>query len=132
MEAIGEIAAIVNSDYVLVRTSMHVSAGGKLTVFQIVENARLSEAGLERLFVPKGEIVIVAKQAEDLYLATTVTVETTTRSIDVPSFVERMGFKQVRQAIPREFHAHVDESQSLGVKLERAIRVGDKVALEVA
>jgi hypothetical protein len=128
MDAVGEIASIVSSDYVIVKSEEELSPQSRLTVFQILEDERLKPLGLESLVIPKGEVVIVAKQSPVLYLATTITLETVTRAINVPSVLSKLGLQTVRQEVPREFHAHVDEAQSLKLPVERAIRVGDKVA----
>jgi hypothetical protein len=131
MEAIGEIVAIINNDYVLINCDRRPGKGVILTVFQTVTDEKLAGTGLDRLDVPKGEIAIVARQSGDLYLAATKVVREVFGGQRTAEFYSRFGFPipVEQQVISREQKADVDLHQSLGFTFDLTIQIGDKLAM---
>lgn len=130
MQIIGEVVAILNSTYVLVRSEERfLHPGEKYQILAIVARDKLGGLDLERIYLPKGEIRIVAEQPEQIYLAERFRAgeRIETRPHNLGSQFQDLFTKEVR--IPGEWSAAIDEESTLKIEIDKNIRVGDAVGL---
>jgi hypothetical protein len=126
----GEVIAILNDEYVLIKMSKEyegrISNGDRLDVFDVVENPELKSIGLEKLFTYKGAIKITMRQSGDIFLAA--------RFVEGERIVQRpttlgslTGMFSQEVKVGGEWSAEIDQSKSLGLAFDSGVKVGDLV-----
>lgn len=145
MTAIGNIKLILNKEYLLVTTTNYSSltTNTVLVVYdEVISEEVEKEAGIKNIYFPKGKLVVIAKQAENLYLVSTVKTQEIKRkrtinprlSSVISSWGMLMGNPEIEEeiieSVPLKYPSKVDEKASLNISFSTLIKVGDKVGLE--
>lgn len=131
MRTLGSVEAILSDTHVLIRSDLDLAADKILTVFlQLTFPANKSPAGLSVIYVPKGEIQVLLKQKDDIYLAqrfqTRVYRKKVSGAFDALES-PLAAFLGPREVDAVEWSAELDESQNLDLPIDRLIRIGDIV-----
>ena len=138
MKSIGEIISILNEDYVLARIDGSVSNGTQVQVYAEVpiETAK-NKVGLDKVLIPKGTLTVISKQRDNIYLLA-VQYREVKRTIhthgnlglQLSGLASLLGSnEEVSEKVPTG--AMVDLTQSLNIKINLLIGVGDQIAKEV-
>jgi hypothetical protein len=138
MKKIGIIKSILNDELVLVEANIPLVEGDRLLVYVVLKSEAIKqETGLESLSIPKGELVVKNKQADQIYLAATAIFEPQRRlTIEHPigaslaASISGLGFKhkEIVESIPKTNPVPIDKSQSLNIKYKKEVTVGDAIA----
>jgi hypothetical protein len=133
MEALGTIVEIVGSSMVLVKAERHFNVDEVLKVFAEVEATELqTKHGLRVLHVPKGELRVLAKQAEGFFLAEAFrpTVESS-RVVERPNSLLAgiLSHEVVKETVPGPPSAQLSKP-TVEFEMTKRVQVGDKVGRE--
>lgn len=142
MEKYGEVKAIVNDEMLLVSSSNEFIGEETVDVFSQIEDERLLDLiGKNSLFIPKGEIQIICKQTEGIYLAKRFRdFEERIRKVTKPNpFLSGLSSlstiasqfqgetREEVDRIPGEWSAKFDSEQNLKITPSDIIKIGDLV-----
>jgi hypothetical protein len=131
LSEIGKVKAILDGAYLLIESKEAFSNGEILKVFGRVDVSSVTP-DLPQVDVPKGEIKIVLKQSDGLFLASRFQRTTRRqRSISDP-FTDQirqiLGPKEVIEEVPAGWSAELDTSKGLPFKIDPAVKPGDLVS----
>ena len=128
MRTLGSIKAILSDTHVLVQSDARLRVEQVLTVFirLPVPEEKRPDVGLSEVLIPKGEIRVSVKQADDIYLAERFVTGTHQRSTG-SSFSSPLVAIFGEQVEVKDWSAEWDKKQSLGLNIRRSVRVGDLV-----
>lgn len=122
----GKITHILNRTFALAEYNGSLIEGDIVSVFSKLIDAKVKEAGLDEIIVPKGKLVVVAKQNNDTYLLRSG--EITEKNVVTSPMINPLGslFKSETIVVTDKKDAAIlDNSQSLGFKINLAVVKGD-------
>lgn len=133
MEILGTVVEILGSSMILVNSERELHNEEVLRVFAEIANEELSRKhGLSTLHVPKGDIRIVARQANGYYLAEIFrTYISSGRTIEKPASLLSgiLGTEYVRETIRGPLSASLS-NPTIPVDINLQVGVGDRVGRE--
>lgn len=134
---VGEVAAILNEFWVLIRAYVPLRTEEELVVCGVVPipDTATKKLGIEHVVFPKGRLVVSLEQASNLYLAATGRYKPFQKTVlSDPFSLSGFGaaafgrFEKTVSGVEAEGdQALVDKSQALDVQTAHIIGVGDKV-----
>ena len=136
MKTLGEIIAVLNEDYVLIKSpTVRLKANEQLYVYERTSTTDFSpNIGLKEIIVPQGHIRVVLRQNDNMYLANTFQKYEYKRPQDFGlsggGIIASMLATVESYPVPAGKSATVNKGQSLGLKFSSDISVGDEVGRE--
>lgn len=138
MNAEGEVVAILSGQCLLLKADVAYDPGMVLTVYGQVVDERLSEfCRVPSLIYPKGEIRVLARQENDVYLAERFReIRTRTKRVKQPGLADMQSYfarvlggavTEVSEQVEGSWSVAIDPADSFGIKLEMKVKVGDRV-----
>jgi len=139
MRKFGKVAAILNDQLLLVTSEEKLEAEEIVTVFAEISVPQLSEsAGLTSVAYPKGELRVISLQEGNTYLVQRFReITERKRKITIPSTFQKQLFglagqfqpetKEIVEEVPGPWSADLDQEQSLVIKFDKIVRVGDPI-----
>lgn len=131
MKSIGSVVSILDKNYLLARINKEIPVGKKLKVFEKVKIDN-NDTELREIVYPKGKLVVVLKQKEDIYLLTrehAKIVYNNNLALKMSGLVDVFGGTSatITEEIPEGAKPHLDQAESLGVDLDPSVHVGDLI-----
>lgn len=138
MQKIGTVRSILNDELLLVESTTLLNEGDTLIAFTEIANEEIkAQTGLDKIEIPKGELVVRASQGNNIYLVATAIFKPQKRVIFEPAIgatlaasLSGLGItpREVVESIPKTNPVPVDKNKSLKIKYQREVTVGDAVA----
>lgn len=134
---IGEVAAILNNQFLLVQSKEALFLDEELTIFSQISSAELEkQLGIHEIYFPKCEITVIASQGNNIYLVSLTTKkQTKTITHKLPTIMAGLtglsGLLQKEstiEAVESKEKIGVDQKSNFQLKMDRIVCVGDKVA----
>ncbi len=135
MRKIGLVVKILNSENLLIKCVEEMSPDDLVTVCGVVKLPSDDESGIERVIYPKGQLNILARQEDDVYLAATAKFKTEYRTVYQNPFSTNSKLirqiygppEEIVERVPVTQPARVDKRQSLDVVMPLVIQEGDGI-----
>ena len=132
----GEIARILNEDYLLIHSSKNLKPSSELEVFRVLPTSELhSDLDIKEIHIPIGQLEVICRQSENVYLARRFrTTQIRTKKVRSPglgtaALLARFQgeTQEVEEEVPGPWSAELDPSASENVELDERITIGDIV-----
>ena len=144
MKTIGTVIAILSKQYLLIKLLSDIKdvyeEGTVLTVFKEIDLSDGKEIDLKisTITFPKGEVSIIQRQKENVYLASTITTVFEKKTVYKNSPIGRgltlglTGFLGLHEEevteVAKNITAKVDASESMNLDFDKKIQIGDRVS----
>ncbi|MFG1486112.1 hypothetical protein [Halobacteriovorax sp. RZ-2] len=142
MDSLGTVIAILNEKNLLIKVNRNANHLEGRT-FKVVEKVKLPEdrkvENIDSILFPKGRITLMLYQGESIYLANVVTeTKTVTKKIIKEGGRKALSSllnpfdtygetEEITQKVPLKSSAQLSKSQSLEIRLENEIKIGDYI-----
>jgi hypothetical protein len=145
MEVIGKVLAILNENSILISSDVELKEGQEVKVAAVFDiKEKTPEIDLDRIIIPKGEVRVVMKQKDGIYVAQPFTVYKTlvpfssiqkllgpslgSYYLDPSMSKLLLNFLQLSEREEIGKSAKIDPSSSLGLNLSSEVVPGDAIA----
>ena len=137
MVEIGTVFALLDGRRTLLKSTRQLDEGSVVRVFARVGDERVSSvAGIPYVEITKGHLRVSTAQAEGIYLAEVYNLrEGEYQLVPEPSPFQRLlegtaNFPRQKTAKVEEPSGKLNTGQSLGLKVDTTIQVGDLITLD--
>ena len=134
MQKIGTVKSILDDNFLLIEIPSDTTFdNAKLFVYQEIASLEIEkQVGLQKIFIPKGNIEIVLKQSDIIYLATISTKkikQKTSSILSKLSGLTDLGFESSFEIIPDPNAPILNEKQSLRIPISIKIGINDFIGI---
>jgi hypothetical protein len=133
MQILGKVVEIIGRSMVLIETVRPIYVDTVLKVFGEIVHQELSQKhGLDHLYIPKGEVQVVAKQSDKYCLAKTFHPTVTSgRIVEKPTSLLSgiLSHEIVKEAVEGPPSASLGDS-TIEVEMTMRVMVGDSVGTD--
>ncbi len=143
MNKIGEVALILNEKFALIKTTQPLILGSEISVFKDVALSpeNISKVGTQSVQIPKGKLIVLMMQSDNVYLASTITKRAAKASPANTELAKSLSlyntiFSKAEKEIDNsgsetaEYSAKLDKSRSMNITMHTLVVPGDSVGFQ--